>query len=70
MKCHVLNSQHSIKLAMVGHICKRNILEMEVEKSEIQGHLWLIIELKASLDYVRLYHKEAIYIQIVKLMST
>lgn len=61
MKCHALNSQHSIKLAIVGHICQRNILEMEVEKSEIQGHLWLFIEFKAHLDYVRLYHKENIY---------
>lgn len=56
MKSHVL--KHSIKLDIVGHICNPNSWEMEAGKSEIKDYLWVFIEFKTNLDYVRHYRKE------------
>jgi hypothetical protein len=40
------------KLGVAVHVCRPSTWEAEMEKSEVQGHLWLYSEFEASLWYM------------------
>lgn len=50
--------QCSIKLSLVDKPCDSSTWEVEAERREVPGHLWLYKELQASLDYMKVYLKK------------
>lgn len=56
MQEHQVLPQHHINSVAV-HVCNSSTCEAEVGGSEVQGHLSLGSELKASLGYMRLSQK-------------